>query len=152
MRAVLQRVTSARVEVDHRVIGEIGKGLMILVAVAREDAEPDAAWLAEKVSTLRVFQDPEGRMNVSLPEAGGSALVVSQFTLLGDCRKGRRPGFDKAAPPEKAESLYQHFVQLLRNRLGPSASVATGDFGANMAVSLVNDGPVTLILDSRKGL
>ena len=150
MRAVLQRVTSARVQVDDRTVGEIGKGLLILLGVAREDAEPDASWLAEKVAALRIFQDPEGRMNLSIKETGGSALVVSQFTLMGDCRKGRRPGFDKAAPPDQAEELYERFVELLRAELGPEIEVATGSFGAYMSVSLVNDGPVTLILDSRR--
>lgn len=152
MRAVLQRVTSARVHADQRVVGEIGKGLLILLGVAREDREPDAIWLAEKVVTLRMFQDPQGRMNLSIMETGGSALVVSQFTLLGDCRKGRRPGFDKAAPPDKADPLYRRFVELLRGHLGAESRVATGDFGAYMAVSLVNDGPVTFILDSRRSL
>lgn len=150
MRAVLQRVTSARVQVDEHTVGEIDKGLLILLGVAREDAEPDASWLAEKVAALRIFQDPEGRMNLSIKETGGSALVVSQFTLMGDCRKGRRPGFDKAAPPDQAEELYERFVELLRAELGPEIEVATGSFGAYMSVSLVNDGPVTLILDSRR--
>lgn len=150
MRAVLQRVTSACVQVDERTVGEIGKGLVILLGVAREDAEPDASWLAEKVAALRIFQDPEGRMNLSIKETGGSALVVSQFTLMGDCRKGRRPGFDKAAPPDQAERSYERFVELLRAELGPELEVATGSFGAYMSVSLVNDGPVTLILDSRR--
>ena len=150
MRAVLQRVTSARVQVDQRTVGEIGKGLLILLGVGREDAEPDAIWLAKKIAALRIFQDPEGRMNHSVKETEGSALVVSQFTLLGDCRKGRRPGFDKAAPPDQAERLYKRFVELLRAELGPELSVATGSFGAYMTVSLVNDGPVTMILDSRR--
>ena len=150
MRAVLQRVTSARVQVEDRTVGEIGKGLLILLGVAREDAEPDATWLAEKVAALRMFQDPEGRMNLSIKETRGSALVVSQFTLMGDSRKGRRPGFDKAAPPDQAERLYERFVELLRAELGPELEVATGSFGAYMSVSLVNDGPVTLILDSRR--
>lgn len=150
MRAVLQRVTSARVQVDEHTVGEIGKGLLILLGVAREDAGPDASWLAEKVAALRIFQDPEGRMNLSIKETGGSSLVVSQFTLMGDCRKGRRPGFDKAAPPDQAEQLYEKFVDLLRAELGPEIEVATGSFGAYMSVSLVNDGPVTLILDSRR--
>ncbi len=147
MKAVLQRVTSARVLVDERTVGEIGKGLLILVGVAGEDHEADAKWLAEKIASLRIFPDSQGKMNLSIKEAAGSALVVSQFTLLGDCRKGRRPSFDKAAPPEKAESLYQRFVEMLRQ--GEGLSVATGTFGAMMAVSLVNDGPVTLILNSR---
>jgi D-tyrosyl-tRNA(Tyr) deacylase len=147
MKAVLQRVTSARVLVEERTVGEIGNGLLILVGVAGEDHEADAKWLAEKIASLRIFPDSQGKMNLSIKEAAGSALVVSQFTLLGDCRKGRRPSFDKAAPPEKAESLYQRFVEMLRQDEG--LSVATGTFGAMMAVSLVNDGPVTLILNSR---
>jgi D-tyrosyl-tRNA(Tyr) deacylase len=149
MRAVLQRVTSARVQVDEGVVGEIGNGLLILLGVAAEDSEPDAKWLAEKVAALRIFQDAQGKMNLSVKETEGSALVVSQFTLLGDCRKGRRPGFDKAAPPDKAEQLYQRFVEMLRDE---GVSVETGTFGAMMAVSLVNDGPVTLILDSRRSV
>ena len=148
MKAVLQRVTSARVLVDGRTVGEIGKGLLILVGVAGEDHQADAKWLAEKIASLRIFPDSQGKMNLSIKEAAGSALVVSQFTLLGDCRKGRRPSFDKAAPPEKAESLYQRFVEMLRQDEG--LSVATGTFGAMMAVWLVNDGPVTLTLDSRR--
>ena len=149
MKAVLQRVTSAQVLVDEQTVGEIGKGLLILLGVAGEDHEADAKWLAEKIGSLRIFPDAHGKMNLSIKEAVGSALVVSQFTLLGDCRKGRRPSFDKAAPPDKAEGLYQQFVELLRRDEG--LSVATGRFGAMMAVSLVNDGPVTLILDSRRG-
>ena len=133
-------------------MGEIGQGLLVLLGVSREDGEPDAQWLAEKVSTLRIFSDPEGRMNLSLKEIGGSALVVSQFTLLGDSRKGRRPSFEKAAPPEQAERLYERFVELIRVELGPPARVATGSFGALMSVSLINDGPVTLILDSRRSV
>ena len=147
MRAVVQRVTSARVEVDGATVGEIGKGLLVLLGVAKGDTEQDAEWMAERVATLRVFEDPVGKMNLSLEDVGGSVLGVSQFTLLGDCRKGRRPSFDKAAPPEIAEPLYRRFVELLQSRQLP---VETGSFRARMAVSLVNDGPVTLMLDSRK--
>ncbi len=147
MRAVVQRVTSARVEAEGRTLGEISKGLLVLLGVAGQDSEQDAGWLAEKIATLRIFQDTGGKMNLSVEETSGSVLVVSQFTLLGDCRKGRRPGFDKAAPADKAESLYQHFVERLRGR---GLTVETGGFGAYMAVSLLNDGPVTLLLDSRK--
>ncbi len=147
MRAVVQRVTSARVEVDGAPVGEIGKGLLVLLGVAKGDTEQDAEWMAERVATLRVFEDPVGKMNLSLEDVGGSVLGVSQFTLLGDCRKGRRPSFDKAAPPEIAEPLYRRFVELLQSRQLP---VETGSFRARMAVSLVNDGPVTLMLDSRK--
>ena len=150
MRAVLQRVSSARVDVGEHTVAEIGEGALILLGVSREDAEPDARWLAEKVAGLRIFLDPQGRMNLSVKETAGSVLVVSQFTLMGDCRKGRRPGFDKAAPPELAERLYQRFVEILRSELGPEHPVATGSFGAMMRMSLVNEGPVTLILDSRR--
>ena len=147
MKAVLQRVTSARVLVDERTVGEIGKGMVIFLGVAGEDDEADAKWLAEKIASLRIFPDSQGKMNLSIKEAAGSALVVSQFTLLGDCRKGRRPSFAKAAPPEQAESLYERFVDMLRQ--DETLSVATGTFGAMMAFSLFNDCPVTLILSSR---
>lgn len=146
MRAVIQRVSSARVDVGGRSVGEIGNGLLILVGVARDDAEQDATWLAEKVTTLRIFEDGDGKMNLSVMDVGGSLLAVSQFTLLGDCRKGRRPSYDKAEKPEEAERLYRHFVELLRAK---GLAVETGAFQAHMQVALVNDGPVTLILDSK---
>jgi len=146
MRAVLQRVTRARVEVDGAVIGEIGPGLLVLLGVAKSDRSADAEFLAAKIAGLRVFADQEGKMNRSVVEAGGALLVVSQFTLYGDTRKGRRPSFDLAAPPQQARALYEHFAQSAR-RLG--LRVETGKFQAMMAVSLTNDGPVTLIVESR---
>ena len=147
MRAVLQRVTRASVRVGGETVGEIGPGLLVLLGVARDDGEEDAAYLAEKVLGLRVFEDAEGRMNLSLAEAGGALLAVSQFTLYGDVRKGRRPSWFDAAPPELARPLYERFVAEARAR---GARVETGSFQAMMEVELVNDGPVTLLLDSRK--
>lgn len=149
MRAVVQRVSRAAVRVGDVERGEssIGRGLLVLLGVAVADTAQDAAWLAEKVVGLRVFPDPAGAINVPLLEAGGALLVVSQFTLLGDCRKGRRPSFVAAAPPAQAEALYEQFVARAR-ALG--ATVATGVFRAHMAVELVNDGPVTLLLDSAR--
>ncbi len=145
MRALLQRVTQAKVEVDGAVTGEIGPGLLVLLGASKLDSNADADYLAEKIVQLRIFADDAGKMNRSLLETGGSLLVVSQFTLYGDCRKGRRPGFDQAAPPEEARALYERFVQSAR-RLCPH--VETGVFQAHMAVSLVNDGPVTLLVES----
>jgi len=145
MRAVVQRVTEASVTVGDETTGRIGAGLLILLGVAAEDTQQDVIWLAGKVARLRVFEDSDGRMNLALHDVGGSVLVVSQFTLLGDCRKGRRPSFIAAAPPEKADQLYQSFVAELR---GSGVSVETGRFRAEMQVKLVNDGPVTLLLDS----
>jgi D-tyrosyl-tRNA(Tyr) deacylase len=146
MRAVVQRVTTSDVKVDHEIVGRIGPGLLVLLGVSRFDEEKDAAYLADKVAHLRIFEDDEGKMNLSLLETSGEALVVSQFTLLGDCRKGRRPSFVEAAPPERAEQLYQYFVDQFRLK---GIRVSTGQFQAKMAVSLVNDGPVTLILESK---
>lgn len=145
MRAVVQRVTYAKVEVDGLVVGEIGPGLLVLLGVAKGDVAADADFLAAKISQLRIFSDDAGKMNRSVLEVGGSMLAVSQFTLYGDCRKGRRPGFDAAAPPEVARALYEHFVGAAR-RAG--LHVETGVFQADMAVSLLNDGPVTLIVES----
>lgn len=147
MRAVVQRVSSARVVVAEASVGEIGAGLMVLLGVEKEDAEADARYLAEKMAGLRIFEDAAGKMNLSLLETGGGILVVSQFTLLGDCRQGRRPGFSAAAPPAEADRLYLYFCELLRQR---GLGVATGIFRADMDVHLVNHGPVTFILDSRK--
>jgi len=147
MRAVVQRVSEGRVEVDGRVIGAIGPGLVILLGVGRSDNQEDAALLAEKVAHLRVFEDEEGKLNRSLLDTAGQALVVSQFTLWGDCRKGRRPSFVEAAPPARAEPLYREFIEELRALGVPTA---TGRFGAMMQLALVGDGPVTLLLDSRK--
>ncbi len=146
MKAVVQRVSSARVEVDGETTGEIARGLLVLLGVGREDEERDAAWMAEKIIGLRIFEDDEGKMNRSLLEVEGSVLAVSQFTLLGS-RKGRRPSFIAAAPPETAEGLYRSFVSKARS-LG--ARTETGKFQAHMAVHLVNDGPVTILLDSRE--
>ena len=147
MRAVLQRVTRACVRVEGETVGEIGRGLVVLLGVARDDGEADAVYLVEKVLNLRVFEDAEGRMNLSLSEAGGALLAVSQFTLYGDARRGRRPSWFDAAPPELAGPLYEFFVAEARGR---GAHVETGSFRAMMEVELVNDGPVTILLDSRK--
>jgi D-aminoacyl-tRNA deacylase len=147
MRAVLQRVTRASVRVGGETVGEIGPGLLVLLGVARDDKESDALYLVEKVLNLRVFEDAEGRMNLSLAEAGGALLAVSQFTLYGDARKGRRPSWFDAAPPEPARTLYEFFVAEARAR---GARVETGSFQAMMEVELVNDGPVTILLDSRR--
>lgn len=147
MRAVLQRVTDARVAVEGRTVGEIGAGLLVLLGVAREDSEDDGAYLADKIADLRLFDDAEDKINHSLTEIGGAALVVSQFTLLGDCRKGRRPSWSEAASPSEAERLYKFVVERLRAR---GIRTETGAFRAAMAVSLTNDGPVTVLLDSRR--
>ena len=147
MRAVLQRVSRASVRVGGETVGEIGAGLLVLLGVARDDEESDAVYLVEKTLNLRVFEDAEGRMNLSLAEAGGALLAVSQFTLYGDARKGRRPSWFDAAPPELARPLYEFFVAEARAR---GARVETGSFQAMMEVELVNDGPVTILLDSRK--
>jgi D-tyrosyl-tRNA(Tyr) deacylase len=145
MRALVQRVTEARVRVDGDVVGEIGPGLCVLVGVTHDDTDAAARKLAEKVWHLRVFDDADGTMNVSLGPSGGAALVVSQFTLYGDTRRGRRPSWAAAAPPETAEGLVEAFVRALRD-LG--APVATGQFAARMQVDLVNDGPVTLLIET----
>jgi D-aminoacyl-tRNA deacylase len=145
MRALVQRVTEASVRVDGEVIGEIGNGLCVLVGVTHDDTESSARKLAEKVWHLRVFDDADGVMNLSLSATGGAALVVSQFTLYGDTRRGRRPSWAAAAPPEQAEGLFEAFTQALRD-LG--APVATGQFAARMQVELVNDGPVTLFIET----
>lgn len=146
MRAVVQRVTASEVRVGNEMVGHIGRGLLVLLGVSRTDEEKEADYLADKIAHLRIFEDDQGKMNRSLIEKGGEAMVVSQFTLLGDCRKGRRPSFVEAAPPDKAEKLYEYFVNQLKLK---GISVATGRFQAMMAVSLVNDGPVTLILESK---
>lgn len=147
MRAVIQRVSEARVTVDGEVTGEIGQGLVVLLGVAQDDTEADARQLAEKVIGLRVFEDDAGKMNRSLADVHGGLLVVSQFTLLGDCRKGRRPSFIAAAEPAKAEELYEKFVA---HAAGQGTPTATGRFREMMQVALVNDGPVTLLLDSKR--
>ncbi len=142
---MVQRVSEARVSVDGALVGAIESGLCVLLGVGRTDTEADADTLCRKIVGLRVFEDDAGRFARALDEVGGGLLVVSQFTLLGDCRKGRRPSFTDAAPPEHAAALYEHFVACARDRITP---VATGRFGARMALALVNDGPVTLVLDS----
>jgi D-tyrosyl-tRNA(Tyr) deacylase len=147
LRAVVQRVTRARVSVDSRVAGQIQKGLVILLGVGREDNPESALYLAEKIANLRIFPDDAGKMNLSIVESGGSALVVSQFTLYADARGGRRPSYIQAAPPELASRLYEEFVRCLRSL---RVSVETGVFQAHMEVELVNDGPVTILLDSEK--
>jgi len=147
MRAVVQRVSRAKVTVEGRITGEIGAGLMVLLGVGREDSPAVAVSLAEKVANLRIFEDEQGKMNRSLLEVKGAALVVSQFTLYGDARGQRRPSFISAAPPEQAAALYEEFNKALR-ALG--ATVATGTFQAMMSVELVNEGPVTILLDSDK--
>lgn len=147
MRIVLQRVKSAHVDVAGRTVGSIRTGLLIFLGVTHTDKEEDADYLAEKTIHLRIFPDEAGRMNRSLLEAQGELLVVSQFTLYGDCRKGRRPGFDDAAPPEQARVLYEHFVLRLKSS---NITVQTGVFQAEMEIHLVNDGPVTFILDSKR--
>ncbi len=146
MRLVIQRVKEAKVTVGSNVIGQIGLGLLIFLGVAKGDSDNDVEYLAQKVSQLRIFEDADGKMNRSITEVSGEFLVVSQFTLVGDCDKGRRPAFDKAADPKTAEELYERFVQRLREQ---NFKVATGEFRAMMDVSLVNDGPVTFILESK---
>ncbi|MCF6188062.1 MAG: D-aminoacyl-tRNA deacylase [Desulfobulbaceae bacterium] len=147
MRAVIQRVKCAAVQVDNVTIGSIEQGLLILLGVHAVDTDRDVAWLADKTVNLRIFDDPDGKMNLSLLDTSGSLLVVSQFTLYGDCRKGRRPSWSQAARPELAENLYTAFAAAVRQHGIP---VQTGQFQAMMEVSLTNDGPVTLILDSHK--
>jgi D-tyrosyl-tRNA(Tyr) deacylase len=148
MRVVLQRVSEASVRVGGRVVGETGPGFLILLGIEREDGEGDVAWLVGKILPMRVFEDEEGKMNRSILDIGGGALVVSQFTLHARTRKGTRPSFDRAARPEVAVPLYERFVSDLSR--GLARPVATGQFGAMMEVSLINDGPVTILLDSRQ--
>jgi D-tyrosyl-tRNA(Tyr) deacylase len=147
MRAVIQRVSKARVTVEGRATGEIAGGLVVFLGVGREDSAEAAAYLAEKTANLRIFNDAEGKMNRSLIDVAGAALVVSQFTLYGDARGQRRPGFPRAAPPEDANRLYEEFVRVLR---GLNIRVETGVFQTHMEVELTNDGPVTILLDSEK--
>lgn len=147
MRAVVQRVDYAKVTVEGNIVGEISKGLLVLVGVVEGDTEKDVQYLADKVTGLRIFEDEAGKMNLSVKDVGGEILSVSQFTLYGDCRKGKRPSFDKAARPETATVLYEKFNELCRQQ---GLNVATGVFGAHMLVDLVNNGPVTILLDSSK--
>lgn len=147
MRAVVSRVTRASVEVDGNIVAEIGRGFLVLIGVARDDTEDDAAYIASKVAGLRIFNDDAGAMNLSLADVGGSVLAVSQFTLYGDARKGRRPSFIDAAPSEIAQPLFDRVVTLMRR---DEVEVTTGIFGARMLVASVNEGPVTILMDSRK--
>lgn len=147
MRAVVQRVTRAKVTVNSELVGEIDNGLVVLLGIARDDTKLDAAYLAEKITALRIFDDQEGKMNLSVKEVSGGVLIVSQFTLYGDVRRGLRPSWIDAAAPEVAEPLYDFFVRQTRTLID---EVATGSFRAMMQVDLVNDGPVTILLDSRK--
>ncbi len=147
MRAVVQRVTRASVKVEEQTVGEIEKGLVVLLGMTHDDTPNDAQYLAEKIVALRIFNDADGRMNVSVNEAAGALLVISQFTLYGDVRRGLRPSWSDAAQPEIAEPLYEYFVAFARKLI---AKVETGSFGKMMLVELVNDGPVTILLDSRK--
>ncbi len=147
MKAVVQRARNAQVEVDKKVVGKIGQGMLVFVGVGKEDTRQDAGYLAKKIVELRMFEDAQGKMNLSLAEIRGAVLVVSQFTLYGDCAKGRRPSFDAAADPAKGEELYDHFIAQLRQYGCP---VETGQFRAMMDVSLVNDGPVTFVLESTR--
>src|SRR5918992_1533924 len=145
MRAVVQRVTRAKVTVDDEVAGEIGNGLVVLVGIARNDTKVEAAYLVDKIANLRIFDDEDGKMNLSVKDVGGGLLIISQFTLYGDVRRGLRPSWIDAAPPEVAEPLYEFFVESSRKLIQP---VETGSFRAMMEVELVNDGPVTIILDT----
>jgi len=146
MKAVIQRVREAEVIVEGKMVGSIGRGIMVLLGVEKGDGERDAAWLANKIVELRIFGDEAGKMNLSVQDIGGAILTVSQFTLAGNCAKGRRPSFDTAAPPDEGKRLYELFVEKVR---GTGVPVATGIFQADMQVGLVNDGPVTFILESR---
>jgi len=147
MRAVIQRVSQARVEVNGHQISQIDKGLLVYVSFAKNDSDEDAHFMAEKLTNLRIFPDPAGRMNLSILEVAGSILLVSNFTLHGDCRKGRRPGLDAAAEPELAQRLYEKLIELVTTR---GVNVQKGAFGEHMLVSSVNDGPVTFLIDSTK--
>jgi len=146
MRAVIQRVSQASVRVDGEVVGQIGRGFLVLLGITHSDGEAEALWLAKKIAGLRLFEDADGKMNLGLAEVGGAVLAVSQFTLYGDARKGRRPSFVEAARPEQAQPLYERFCEALR---GVGVEVAQGIFQAHMQVALVNDGPVTLVVETQ---
>lgn len=147
MRAVVQRVKSASVKVDNKIIGQIGQGLLVFLGIEEADQEKDLVYMCDKVPNLRIFEDQDGKMNKSLVEVGGSILVISQFTLLGDARKGRRPSFIAAAQPDKAIPMYEKFIADMREK---DIFTQAGEFGADMQVELINDGPVTILLDSKK--
>jgi len=147
MRAVIQRVSSASVTVHSTITGTIEAGLLVLLGIHKDDGEQEIKWMVDKITNLRIFEDKEGKMNYSLIDTRGAMLVVSQFTLYGDCRKGRRPGYSSAAPPEKAKKLYQQFIDTVKQK---QIVTASGRFQAHMDVELVNDGPVTLLIDSSK--
>ncbi len=147
MRVVVQRVTSSKVIVDNKVVGEINKGLNLLIGFSKEDTDEDLLYLKDKIVNLRIFEDDNDKMNLSLLDVKGDILAISQFTLYGDCRKGRRPNFMEAEGGDRAKALYERFVQLLRET---NLKVETGEFGAHMKVDILNDGPVTIILDSKK--
>lgn len=147
MRAVVQRVSSAKVEVDGKITGEIGPGLLVFLGIGKEDTEKDADYLVEKIINLRIFEDEEDKLNLSALDLNKEIMLVSQFTLFGDCRQGRRPSFFEAAPPAEAEKLYNYFVQKTEKI---ELEIATGEFQAMMDVSLTNDGPVTILVDSKK--
>ncbi|MBU5454325.1 D-aminoacyl-tRNA deacylase [Caproiciproducens sp. MSJ-32] len=147
MRAVVQRVTSSKVIIDNKVVGSINKGLNVLIGISKEDTVDDLKYMKDKILNLRIFEDKDGKMNLSLLDVKGEILVISQFTLYGDCRKGRRPNFMEAEAGEKAKALYDNFVAMLKEA---SIKVETGEFGANMKVDIQNDGPVTLMIDSKR--
>jgi D-tyrosyl-tRNA(Tyr) deacylase len=147
MRAVVQRVKEAKIEVDNQIVGSIGKGLLVYLGVGKDDSKKDVEFIADKLVNLRIFPDANEKMNLSVLDVGGEILLVSQFTLYGDCRKGRRPGFDLASEPETAEILYEKTIEAIRQKGAP---IETGVFAAHMDVSSINDGPVTFLLDSKK--
>ena len=148
MRAVVQRVSSARVMEGDRILGSIGKGLVVFLGISKDDGPSDADYILKKILTLRIFEDDRGKMNLSVTEVGGEILIISQFTLYADCRKGRRPSFTDAAPPEAAKEIYEKFIEMAKMS---NIKVASGRFQAKMEVYLVNSGPVTILLDSSKG-
>ncbi len=147
MRAVVQRTVASKVTVEGRVVGSIGQGLMVLLGIKKGDTEDEADYLMEKISQLRIFADPQGKMNLSVQDIGGEVLLISQFTLYGDARKGRRPSFTEAGPPEEAEPLFDYCIENLRSK---GIKVETGEFGADMKVDICNDGPCTILLDSAR--